>query len=453
MLDGGEDGIWVDPDNERDCEFTGFHSDIIGMHIRIYWSKEQQWFHGRIMDWDRKVQEYRIDYDDGDRKWTNLEKRKVGSREYALLLHRYVEQSAEWWVLWTSRLRILLACCGDGGIPALFPAFARLTFSASLLPHRTCTSYTNDDDDNDDDDRCSHSRKRHTPQYTLTGKRRRRSSRSPVADGRRPRRLERRSSGRDVFGRDEDDAHRGGSGGSGGRGGGRRDYSPRSLRIISNKGRDLLADSLAEHAADVEFGDLLGKRVRVYWPAERAWFAGKVIDQRYGRNDDEYYVQYDDGDERWVKPQPDRFEVLAGEYSIRRTDSGAAAGGGRGRGRDRDRDGGRRRRRRTPSPPPIHTRPESVVPQGSRVDVYVAKYRQWCKGVVSDHDDRRGDTHIMFDDGTDEWLDLTHTDYKLLTPGSTRNSSSSSSSSGGGGGRVRRNSSKLMDVQRDLDRF
>lgn len=53
-----------------------------------------------------------------------------------------------------------------------------------------------------------------------------------------------------------------------------------------------------------------GQRLRVFWPAEKAWFEGRVgeVQERKGKR--RAYVAYDDGDEEWVDLERDRFEVL-----------------------------------------------------------------------------------------------------------------------------------------------
>lgn len=53
-----------------------------------------------------------------------------------------------------------------------------------------------------------------------------------------------------------------------------------------------------------------GQRLRVFWPAEKAWFEGRVrrLQERQGRR--RAFVAYDDGDEEWVDLERDRVEVL-----------------------------------------------------------------------------------------------------------------------------------------------
>lgn len=57
--------------------------------------------------------------------------------------------------------------------------------------------------------------------------------------------------------------------------------------------------------------DLLGSRVRVYWPAEDAWFKGTL--SKYSSDTKKHYVRYDDGDSEWVDLTTEKYEILPGE--------------------------------------------------------------------------------------------------------------------------------------------
>jgi ubiquitin C-terminal hydrolase len=48
--------------------------------VRLYWPVDNEWFSGRILDWDVKTDEYFIRYDDGDERWYDLKE-----REYTLV--------------------------------------------------------------------------------------------------------------------------------------------------------------------------------------------------------------------------------------------------------------------------------------------------------------------------------------------------------------------------------
>ncbi len=54
---------------------------------------------------------------------------------------------------------------------------------------------------------------------------------------------------------------------------------------------------------------LIGRRVRVYWPAEDAWFAGVI--GNYRRTTGKHKVEYDDGDEQWERLREEQFEFLS----------------------------------------------------------------------------------------------------------------------------------------------
>ena len=46
---------------------------LIGMKVKIHWLRQGQWFSGTISKYHRKKMRHRIDYDDGDHEWLNLE--------------------------------------------------------------------------------------------------------------------------------------------------------------------------------------------------------------------------------------------------------------------------------------------------------------------------------------------------------------------------------------------
>ena len=61
---------------------------------------------------------------------------------------------------------------------------------------------------------------------------------------------------------------------------------------------------------------LTGRRVRVWWPAEKEWFEGQVGASRGSGS--KYSVEYDDGDEDVVDFSKEKHELLpAGEQMAR----------------------------------------------------------------------------------------------------------------------------------------
>ena len=79
ILDGSREGMWVNPE-KRKVDFLGFGPELVGMEIRVFWSKEDRWYHGTLNEYDTNTREFRIRYDDGDRRWTNLIGRKYVQR-------------------------------------------------------------------------------------------------------------------------------------------------------------------------------------------------------------------------------------------------------------------------------------------------------------------------------------------------------------------------------------
>lgn len=48
---------------------NAFEKTMMGMHCRVYWSLEQQWFSGAIVRYNRVKNKHRVEYDDGDHEW------------------------------------------------------------------------------------------------------------------------------------------------------------------------------------------------------------------------------------------------------------------------------------------------------------------------------------------------------------------------------------------------
>ena len=49
---------------------------LLFKQIRLFWPTDNEWFSGRILDWDIKTDEYFIRYDDGDERWYDLKERE-----------------------------------------------------------------------------------------------------------------------------------------------------------------------------------------------------------------------------------------------------------------------------------------------------------------------------------------------------------------------------------------
>ena len=49
----------------------------MGWRVGVWWEREQATFYGSVTEFDASRGKYRVVYDDGDKRWTNLVKRKV----------------------------------------------------------------------------------------------------------------------------------------------------------------------------------------------------------------------------------------------------------------------------------------------------------------------------------------------------------------------------------------
>ena len=52
-------------------------ADCVGWRVGVWWEREQATFYGSVTEFDASRGKYRVVYDDGDKRWTNLVKRKV----------------------------------------------------------------------------------------------------------------------------------------------------------------------------------------------------------------------------------------------------------------------------------------------------------------------------------------------------------------------------------------
>ena len=54
--------------------------------------------------------------------------------------------------------------------------------------------------------------------------------------------------------------------------------------------------------------NLIGKRIKVFWPAEKDWFCGRL-----GAVNSKgcHLVEYDDGDKEWIDLATERYELLS----------------------------------------------------------------------------------------------------------------------------------------------
>lgn len=67
------DQFWFSPSRKRRQYVrpneNAFEKVMLGMHCRVYWPLEQQWFNGVITKYNRVKNKHRVEYDDGDHEW------------------------------------------------------------------------------------------------------------------------------------------------------------------------------------------------------------------------------------------------------------------------------------------------------------------------------------------------------------------------------------------------
>jgi hypothetical protein len=107
---------WIkgyDERRKRDYWYNNVNSDIlfdeprlnyahekalIGFRVKIYWIVQKTWYEGQITRFQPKTHRHRIQYDDGDREWINLEKEhervQIQSEDGSWMLYQLYESSA-----------------------------------------------------------------------------------------------------------------------------------------------------------------------------------------------------------------------------------------------------------------------------------------------------------------------------------------------------------------------
>lgn len=67
------DQFWFSPSRKRRQYVrpneNAFEKAMLGMHCRVYWPLEQQWFSGVITRYNRVKNRHRVEYEDGDHEW------------------------------------------------------------------------------------------------------------------------------------------------------------------------------------------------------------------------------------------------------------------------------------------------------------------------------------------------------------------------------------------------
>jgi hypothetical protein len=69
---------WINPVTQiitYDEPLKPFHKEItlIGFRVRVFWTAQEIWYEGVITDFHKRKRRHRIEYDDGDHEWLNIE--------------------------------------------------------------------------------------------------------------------------------------------------------------------------------------------------------------------------------------------------------------------------------------------------------------------------------------------------------------------------------------------
>jgi len=65
---------------------------------------------------------------------------------------------------------------------------------------------------------------------------------------------------------------------------------------------------MAEETAQVDPIVNIGRRIKVYWPLDKAWYEGVI--EKYDAGKNQYHVQYDDGETEKIKLDKGKFELI-----------------------------------------------------------------------------------------------------------------------------------------------
>ena len=52
-------------------------AECVGWRVGVWWEREKAVFYGKVTQFDAGRSRWRVEYDDGDKRWTDLEKKKV----------------------------------------------------------------------------------------------------------------------------------------------------------------------------------------------------------------------------------------------------------------------------------------------------------------------------------------------------------------------------------------
>ena len=49
-----------------------FEKSLVGRRVKIFWEKDNYWYEGALVRYNKTKNRWRIDYDDGDHEWLDI---------------------------------------------------------------------------------------------------------------------------------------------------------------------------------------------------------------------------------------------------------------------------------------------------------------------------------------------------------------------------------------------
>ena len=70
---------WINPITEiitydEPAEAHAKEKSLLGYRVRVYWTAQELWYEGVLSDYHKRKRRHRVDYDDGDHEWLNIER-------------------------------------------------------------------------------------------------------------------------------------------------------------------------------------------------------------------------------------------------------------------------------------------------------------------------------------------------------------------------------------------
>jgi cytidylate kinase len=342
----------------RSIESADPQNVIVGSRVAVWWPDDAKFYNGTVVSYrrTRKRNRFHLEYDDNEKEWIDFDSNNFqfleGSKqrptnkrgdEHARMVRRIQSGSrvAVYWSLDRQYYNATVRSISPGSKPHHLVYDDGEEEHVDLLSHSFLILANGGGNGN-----CSHSGSEGELQ-TAEGDRR----------------------GRGRVRRTSESSTRGTS----------------SDGIDANANQDFGRDRAdANDAKDV----IVGSRVSVWWPRDRANYDATVIEFRSGKRRP-YLIRYDDSDEEWIDFREHTFRFLRG--SVKRPD------GSRG---DR------------------HSSKVEQVRSGSRVAVWWPLERQFYSATVRSVKPAPNPHQVVYDDGDEERIDLNFHDFFIIGNGS-----------------------------------